>query len=234
MRIVGFVETSLVDWDGQITSVVFTGGCNFVCPFCHNAQVADDDPALPEVAWPDIAAVLERKRKWVDGVVLTGGEPAMHPELFGLCERIKRLGFKVKLDTNGSFPYVVRSLIERRLVDFVAMDIKAPLNHKYVAATGHDVEPALIRRSIRLLVESGMDHEFRCTLVPGLIDPADIPEIGAAIRGARCVVLQHFNPEGSRAESYRKKGSYTRAEAEAMAEALRPFVCEAKLRGKFV
>jgi len=234
MRIVGFIETSMVDWDGRISSVIFTGGCNLRCPFCHNAKVANDDKELEEIKWSDIAAVLERKKGWIDAVVITGGEPMMHPEIFDLCSRIKQLGPMVKMDSNGFFPYSLKELIERGLADFVAMDIKAPLNKKYSAAAGREVDCAVLRRSIRLLLESGVDYEFRSTLAPGLIDPEDIPEIGAAVKGAKSLVLQHFNPEGARTEGFRKKDSYSRKEAEEMAEALRPFVKEVKLRGKFL
>ncbi len=234
MRILGFIETSLVDWDGQIVSVIFTGGCNFRCPFCHNFELALDGPDLPETSWDEIMATLKRKRDWLDGATITGGEPMMHPEVFFLCRAIKNLGLKVKIDSNGGFPYVLKELIEQGLCDFVAMDIKAPLNEKYSLATGRQLDLAPIRRSIRLLMESGVGYEFRSTLVPGLIDPEDIPEIGAAVRGAETFALQHYNPENAPTEKFRKTGSYSKAEAEAMAVALRSFVKEVKLRGKFL
>ncbi|MGQ9708765.1 MAG: anaerobic ribonucleoside-triphosphate reductase activating protein, partial [bacterium] len=172
MRIVGFIPTSLIDWDGKITSVLFTGGCNLRCPFCHNRPVADDDPGLPTISWDEIKSLLERKLGWLDGVVVTGGEPMMHPEIFQLCVNIKQLGLKVKVDTNGSFPYPLKSLIALRLIDSVAMDIKAPLNSRYALATGRNL-PSLapFRRSIRLLLESEVEHEFRITLVPDLVNP---------------------------------------------------------------
>ncbi len=236
MRIVGFIPTSLVDWDGRIVSVIFTGGCNFVCPFCHNSQVADDDPALPAVPWKTIRAELERKLGWLDGVVITGGEPLMHPEIFELCELLKRMGLKIKLDTNGSFPYPLKRAVALRLVDFVAMDIKAPLdNRRYSMAVGRDL-PSLapLRRSLRVLFESGVDYELRITLVPGLVNLDDVEAIGAALRGARRVVLQQFVPENARSRSYQEKVPYRKGEAEAMASCLARFVSEVKLRGKFV
>ena len=234
MRLVGFTETSLVDWDGRITSVVFVGGCNFHCPFCHNFRVADDDPGLPEVEWDVIQVALVRKHDWIDAVVVTGGEPMMHPEIFGLCQNIKRLGFKVKVDTNGSFPYPLKQLIELKLVDYVAMDLKAPLDEHYGTAVGRKLDVAPIRRTIRLLRESGIEHEFRTTLVPGLVGPDDIPLMGEAVKGAPLFALQHFDPANARVPTIAEGKDYSRAEAESMAAALRPFVKEVRLRGKFL
>ena len=234
MRLVGFTETSLVDWDGRITSVVFVGGCNFACPFCHNFRVADDDPGLPEVEWDVIQVALVRKHDWIDAVVVTGGEPMMHPEIFGLCQNIKRLGFKVKVDTNGSFPYPLKQLIELKLVDYVAMDLKAPLDEHYGTAVGRKLDVAPIRRTIRLLRESGIEHEFRTTLVPGLVGPDDIPLMGEAVKGAPLFALQHFDPANARVPTIAEGKDYSRAEAESMAAAFRPFVKEVRLRGKFL
>lgn len=235
MRIVGFVPTSLVDWDGKITSVLFIGGCNFSCPFCHNAAVANDDPKLPNISWEEIKASLEHKLGWLDGVVVTGGEPLMHPEIFELCLRIKDLGLSIKLDTNGSFPYPLKQALALKLVDFVATDIKAPLNERYGVAAGRPLPNlATIRRSIKLLLESGVDYEFRITVVPGLVNPEDIPEIGAALKGAKTVMLQQFVPEDARLKRYQRKRPYTLKEVEAMGEELARFVKEVKLRGKFL
>jgi pyruvate formate lyase activating enzyme len=234
VRVVGFQETSLVDWDGRIAAVVFVGGCNFTCPFCHNHAVADDDSGLATVSLEDIGRTLHRKRDWYYGVVITGGEPMLHPEIFDLCRQMKQGGRKVKLDTNGSFPYPLKDLIELRLVDYVAMDIKAPLTDRYSAACGHPVEVAVIRRSIRLLRETGIEHEFRTTLVPGLVNPEDMPAIGAELADAPRVVLQHFQPAAARVPGYAGGRTYSQAEAEAMAESLRPFVKEVRLRGKFL
>jgi len=234
VRLVGFIETSLSDWDGRITSVVFVGGCDFHCPFCHNHRIADDDPALPEVEWDTIQVTLIRKQKWVDGVVITGGEPMMHPEVFELCRSIKRLGFSVKMDTNGSFPYPLKQLIELKLVDYVAMDVKAPLDDRYSVAAGRKLDVAPVRRTIRLLLESGIEHEFRATLVPGLVNPEDMRAIGEAVRGARKFALQHYDPANARVKTLAGGRNYTRAQAESMAEALKPFVKEITLRGKFL
>lgn len=233
MRIVGFTETSLLDWHGRIAAVLWIGGCDYSCPFCHNYRMADDDPALTLVPWEDIARTLKRKRDWYDGVVLTGGEPLMHPEIFGLCRRLNDLDLRVKVDTNGSFPYALKALVDAKLVHSVAMDVKAPLDSRYAKAAGRPVDIAPLRRTIRLLLESGIEHEFRCTLVPGLINPEDISGIGEAVRGAQAVALQEYSPKRARVAGFGGTKSYTRSEVEAMAEVLKPRVKEVRIRGSF-
>jgi pyruvate formate lyase activating enzyme len=234
MRLLGVTETSLVDWDGCVSSVLFFGGCNLRCPFCYNSELARDDPGLEEIAWPDVAAMLKRKRRFLDGVVLLGGEPMLHPEVFDLCRTIKDIGLKVKVDTNGCFPYPLQRLIELELCDFVAMDVKAPLDDTYRKAAGVDVDLAVIRRSIRLLMESGIDYEFRTTLVPGLVDADNVARIGEAVKDARRLTLQCYIPDGAASPALRKRGTYTRKEAEAMVQTLRESVKEVRLRGKFL
>jgi len=236
MRILGFIPASLIDWDGKITPVIFTGGCNFNCPFCHNTPIADDDPALPAIPFSEIKINLENKLGWIDGVVITGGEPLMHPEIFELFVELKKLHLRVKLDTNGSFPYPLKKAIALNLVDAVAMDIKAPLSvERYSIAAGRQL-PSLahLRRSIRLLLESGIDYEFRITLVPGVVNQEDISEIGKVIKEAKTVALQQFVPDNCRSPGYRQKTPYSLKDAELMRAELARFVNEVKLRGKFV
>jgi pyruvate formate lyase activating enzyme len=233
MRIVGFTETSLLDWHGRISAVLWIGGCDFACPFCHNYRIADDDPELALVPLEEIALTLRRKRDWYDGVVLTGGEPLMHPEVFELCRRLKDIGQQVKVDTNGSFPYALKALLELELVDAVAMDVKAPLDSRYARAAGRPVDIAPLRRTIRLLLESGVEHEFRCTLVPGLMNPEDIAAVGEAIKGAQAVALQAYLPKLARVKGFGGERAYTRSEVEAMAEVLKSCVREVRIRGSF-
>jgi pyruvate formate lyase activating enzyme len=233
MRIVGFTETSLLDWHGRISAVLFIGGCNFTCPFCHNHRIADDDPGLESVSLDDITRTLSRKRDWYDGVVLTGGEPLMHPEIFDLCRQLKATGQQVKVDTNGSFPYALKALLELKLVDAVAMDVKSPLDSRYAKAAGKRPDLAPLRRTIRLLIESGIEHEFRCTLVPGLIGPEDAAAIGDAVRGAQAVALQEYNGSRARVKGFGEGKPYTQVEVETMAEVLRSCVKEVRIRGSF-
>ena len=233
MRIVGFTETSLLDWHGRIAAVLWIGGCDYSCPFCHNARIANDEPALAEVPWDEIARTLRRKRDWYDGVVLTGGEPLMHPEVFELCRLLNDLGQQVKIDTNGSFPYALKTLVDSKLVHSVAMDVKAPLDSRYSKAAGRHVDVAPLLRTIRLVLESGIEHEFRCTLVPGLIDPEDITTIAGAVKGAQAVALQEYLPKQARVTGFGGTKSSTRAEVEAMAEVLKSCVKQVRIRGSF-
>jgi len=233
VRLVGFTATSLLDWHGRIAAVLWIGGCNFRCPFCHNHRIAADDPALPLVDLQVVTETLGRKRDWYYGVVLTGGEPLMHPEVFELCRRLAAVGLRVKLDTNGSFPYPLKTLLERRLVQAVAMDIKAPLDSRYAQAAGRPLELAPLQRTIRLLLESGVEHEFRCTLVPGLINPEDAAALGQTLRGAQAVALQQYLPDRARVKGFGTGKAYAQSEVEAMAEVLRRSVKEVRIRGSF-
>lgn len=233
MKILGYIPTSFSDWDGKLVSILFLGGCNYRCPFCQNYPllVAENPPVV--VDWETIAAQLRAKKQWIDGVVVSGGEPLLHPEVFGLCAAIKRLGFQVKLDTNGSMPYVLRRLCLEGLVDYVAMDIKTALDDRYFRACGGRIELGLVARSIRVLLDGQTDYEFRTTLVPGLVGRDEMSAIGKQVNGARKYALQQFVPGNARLESYRKKTPYDRHQVYELAAALRPRVKELVIRGKF-
>jgi len=233
MRIVGFLESSLVDWDGHVAPVIFVGGCNFSCPFCHNSKVARDDAELAAMPWHVVTHKLAERPGWYDCVCVTGGEPLLHPELNAMLRGLKRRKLKVKLDTNGSFPYRLKSILEHKLCDYVAMDVKSCLE-RYSAACGHPVEPAVIRRSVRILMESGANYEFRCTAVPGLVTLADIPLIGELVKGARRFYFQQFIPQEAASPALRSRKPYTAEQIQEFVSALAPYVQEIRLRGKFL
>jgi pyruvate formate lyase activating enzyme len=192
----GFIETSFLDWPGRLAAVLFLGGCNFRCPFCHNAELVLAPQRIPSIP---LAGVLERLlqlRGWVDGIVVSGGEPTLSPCLPELLGRIRAAGFEVKLDTNGSCPDVLAKLVARRLVQAVDMDLKAPLEPvAYAALAGVPVRVELIRASLDLIRLSGLPHRFRVTYVPGLLDPAAIGRLRAAVPAGSPFVLQSFNPQ---------------------------------------
>jgi pyruvate formate lyase activating enzyme len=233
MRILGFIESSLVDWDGKLSSVIFLGGCNFKCPFCHNYSLAKDSKSLKAIEWQKIESKLKSKDDWLDGVVITGGEPCMHPEIFGLCRKIKNLGLKIKIDTNGYYPYILMKLIDKKLVDYVAMDIKTALDKTYEKACGRKLEIGLINRTVKLLLTGEIDYEFRTTLVPGIVGEKEISRILESISGARLYALQQFVPKNARSETYRKKKPISRAEVEKFYDLAKTYVKVVKLRGKF-
>lgn len=231
MRIRGFIETSLLDWDKKVASVVFVGGCNFHCPFCQNSALANDSKSLPAMDWQDIKKTLEKKRKWIDGVVVSGGEPMMHPEIFGLLIKIKQSGFKVKVDTNGYYPYPLKEAIELGLVDYVAMDIKSAFDQRYFKAIGRKIEFVVIERTVRLLKECGLDYEFRFTLVPNLVTEKELIAISEKITPAKKVVLQKFVPQNARLASYRKLNTYTPEQAKQFQKLIKPYFSQVILRG---
>ena len=202
----GFIETSLVDWDGKISSVVFFDRCNFMCPFCQNWDLIINPDKFPIIEWKQIKEKLLAKKGWVDGVVLTGGEPLCdEQEAAQLCKKIKKLGLLVKVDTNGAFPDSLKKLIEHKLVDYVAMDIKAPLDKRYNTATGKQVDLENIKKSIEILMSSDTDYEFRTTCAPGIIDENAIHQIGKTIKGAKKWALQAHVPDNAYKKLYQQK-----------------------------
>lgn len=195
MKIGGLQENSLIDWDGKICSIIFTSGCNFRCPFCHNPELVVPPPE-EEGGGDRLGEILEKLGRfsdWLDGVVVTGGEPTLQADLGDALERIQRAGFAVKLDSNGSRPEVLREMIGRGLVNYLAMDIKTALeDDRYQRVCGLPVDTKVIKESIALIRASGVDYEFRTTVVPGLVGPEDVESICREIEGASRYVLQQF------------------------------------------
>jgi len=200
------IETSLVDWDGKITTVLFFDACNFRCPFCQNWELICSPEQFPVIEWSSIKEKLLKKQGWIDGVVLTGGEPLVNPkEVFELSRKVKTLNLAVKLDTNGAYPKILKKLIDAQLIDYVAMDVKAPLDRRYATAAGSKVNLDAITESITMLMTGCIEYEFRTTCVPGIIDKQNLMQIGTAIKGARRWALQAYVPENAYKEAYRKE-----------------------------
>jgi pyruvate formate lyase activating enzyme len=202
----GFIETSLVDWDGKISSVVFFDKCNFMCPFCQNWDLIINPNKFPIIEWKYIKERLQAKKGWIDGVVLTGGEPLCNEqEAAQLCGRIKELDLLVKIDTNGAFPEVMQRLIGNKLIDYIAMDIKAPIDERYNMATGKQVDLDKIKKSMTILMGGNIDYEFRTTCVPGIIDANAIHQIGKNIKSAKKWALQAHVPDNAYKTLYQQK-----------------------------
>jgi pyruvate formate lyase activating enzyme len=193
LGIKGFLPVSMLDWDGNLVSTLFTGGCNFRCPYCHNSDLVVNSHRLEDISFEVIEKHLIAKDGWLDGVVVTGGEPLIHPRLNELLKRIKSLGYCVKLDTNGALPGALQKLLEEELVDYVAMDIKTSFV-KYQQVTKLDCYPH-IKKSIQLLIASGISHEFRTTTVPGFVTEADVLQIAHFIKEGDKYFLQQFNSQ---------------------------------------
>ena len=227
------IETSLVDWDGKLTTVLFFDKCNYTCPFCQNWELLMHPEKFPAVEWSKIEGMLLSKRSWIDGVVLTGGEPLVNKkEVFEITTKIKALGFLVKLDTNGAYPEVLRDLIEKDLVDYVAMDIKAPLDERYDRAAGRKVDLSVLEQTISMLLNGKTDYEFRTTCVPRIIHTRTIEEIGIRIKGAKRWFLQQYVPENAYDEEYRQMSEISQTDANTMLEIARKYASDVEWRGK--
>lgn len=192
MRIGGFQKMTLIDYPGKIATTVFTVGCSFRCGFCHNPELVI--PAKfpkPNNMAEEFFQHLSRRKGKLEGVCITGGEPTIQPDIIEFIKKIKQMGFLVKLDSNGTQPEVLGKIIKEKLVDFIAMDIKSSPN-RYPLATGIDFDIKKIKKSVKLIMESGIDYEFRTTVVPGIHDEKDFEKIGKWIKGARAYYLQEY------------------------------------------
>jgi len=193
MKIGGLQKLSLIDYPEKISAVIFTQGCNFRCPYCHNPQLVGVKLHQPCLEEKDIFRFLENRRGRLDAVVITGGEPSLQEDLIPFIMDIRKLGFAVKLDTNGSRPRVLERLLRDGLVDFIAMDVKAPLE-KYPDVVRAPLDKDDLRESIRLVIGAKIPHEFRTTAAASLLRPEDILTIAREIDGAKRYALQRFQP----------------------------------------
>lgn len=192
----GFLETSFVDWPGKLCAILFVGGCNFRCPFCHNHPLVLAPEGMETIAFTEIMRRLAIRKNWLAGVCISGGEPTLSPGLPKMIARLKAEGWAVKLDTNGSRPEVLAQLLADNLLDMVAMDVKAPLvQDKYDRCAGCLVDLGAIRKSIELLTLSGIPHEFRMTIAPSLHTEEDIIVWATQFdRSCSRLTLHNFNP----------------------------------------
>jgi len=197
MKMGGLIPLSLSDYPGHIAAVIFTQGCNFRCPFCHNGSLIPLEPKagqlMPEQQLFDF---LEKRRWQLDAVVVSGGEPTIQPDLTEFLQRIKALGYLVKLDTNGSRPSILEIQIQLRLIDYIAMDIKAPFK-SYGRLTGMRSSISQIEQSIELIAQSGVDHEFRTTVVHSLLSDEDLQAIQKSVPSGSLCRLQDFQAENA-------------------------------------
>jgi pyruvate formate lyase activating enzyme len=191
MRLGGIQKTSLIDYPEKVSAIVWTVGCNFRCPFCYNKEVVIGNVELiPE---QKVFSYLKKRKSMLEGLVLTGGEPLLQDDIENFCEKVKKLDYLVKIDTNGTFPERLQKLIHDGLVDYIAMDVKAPLG-KYEKITNVKVDVEKIKRSIKIIRSSSVDYEFRTTFVPGFLEIQDIIEIAELLKGAKRFYLQQFKP----------------------------------------
>jgi pyruvate formate lyase activating enzyme len=234
MNIRGFVDTSFVDWDGKVSSVVFTGGCNMRCGFCYNFGLVMHPEKFDRIPVEHILDYLRENSDFLDGVCITGGEPTMQKDLEGFCKRVKELGLEIKLDTNGTNPQVLKQLIDQGLIDYAAMDVKARLDEGvYSDLVGVSLNGSVddIERSIQIIIDSGVDHEFRTTVVPGVHSKEDVRQISKSIANANRYRLQKFQPH-TRFEDLNNQSPQSDDEMEELAQIARNHVKEVSWRGR--
>lgn len=196
MKFYGFQKMTMLDYPGKVACIVFTGGCNLRCPFCHNALLVTqvDNVVYDE---EEIIEYLKKRKGLLDGICVSGGEPLLQVGLESFLQRVKELGYSIKLDTNGTFPARLKSLVEKGLVDYVAMDIKN-CKEKYEVTTGtNSFDISKIEESVNFLLSGKVDYEFRTTIVDGLHETQDIVKIGEWIKGAKKYFLQNFVDSGN-------------------------------------
>lgn len=227
MKISGLMKLTLLDFPGHVACTVFLAGCNFRCPFCHNGSLVRGGDI--EISREELLSFLKKRQGVLDGVCITGGEPLMNKDVDELIKEIKSLGYLVKLDTNGSYPEKLEKLLSADLVDYVAMDVKSS-KAGYAKACGTDVDTEKIQKSIEILKSSGIEHEFRTTVVKGIHTADDIAECAALIGADENYFLQNYKesediiaPEGL--------ASFTHDELDQILAAAQKFTPRAKLRG---
>jgi pyruvate formate lyase activating enzyme len=220
----GLEKFTLIDFPGTVAAMVYTIGCNFRCPYCHNPELVDEtvETRIPEEV---VLKFLGARKKVLEGLVITGGEPTMHDALPDFLGAVKALGYRVKLDTNGTNPAMVRALIDARTVDYFAMDIKSPLA-AYAAAVQRPVDTDAIRESIELLKNApeGVAYEFRTTVVKGILSPEDLEQIGREIQGAKRYYLQKFVSNKLLNPQFLRKTTYSDEEFETLRQTLKNYV----------
>jgi len=225
MKIGGLQKLTLIDYPGKLAATVFLFGCNFRCPWCYSSELVLAEKKQPEILEKEVISFLKERQDLLEGVVICGGEPTINKDLGKFIKKIKKLGFLVKLDTNGSNPKMLKDLI--KIVDYVAMDVKLPKD-KYKKILG--VNPENIDKSIKILKNSNIDYEFRTTVVPGILDKKDILKIAKWISGAKKYYLQNFRPEKTLDPKFEKKKPYTDEYLADIKKAISPFFKICKVR----
>ena len=203
MIIRGLQKLSLIDYSPYTCAVVFLQGCNFRCGFCHNPELVLGVGDGHEISKEEVTVFLKKRAKWLDGVCITGGEPTLNSDLPEFISSIKQLGYKVKLDSNGTNPSMLKFLLEDKQVDYLAMDIKTSLE-EYKSVVNAEVDLNNIQESVALLMSSDIESEFRTTVVPGLHKLKHFEEIGLWLKGAKRFFIQNFSPKKCLNKSFEK------------------------------
>ena len=229
MLISGFQKSSMIDYPEKISAIIFTQGCNFKCPYCHNPELNILNNRETEFSVSRVVEFLKSRVGKLDGVVITGGEPTLHKDLPGLINTIKDFGFLVKLDSNGTNYDMLEKLVLDKKVDYVAMDIKAPLE-KYNEVVCSNVPLENVKKSIELLKSDKVDYEFRTTVVKSQFSAEDFDKIGKLIEGSKKYYLQKFLPTKTLDKNYLEQETYTTEEFAPIIQNLKQYIEKVELR----
>jgi len=241
MIIGGLEKLTLLDYPDHLAAIIFTQGCNFRCHFCYNPMLVlphtgkdeknKKEKGFSPLSTEDLFLFLKERFGRLEGVVITGGEPTLHPDLPSFIKKIKDMGYLVKLDTNGTNPEMVTELIKEKLIDYIAMDLKAPLE-KYEETVNVKLDYNNIKKSVKIISQSGLPYEFRTTVVPGLLVKEDFQEMGKLIKGTAKWYLQNFKSDTDLVdENYKKQKGYTAKEMAEFAAIGREYVDLCEVRG---
>jgi pyruvate formate lyase activating enzyme len=226
----GLQKVSLIEYPGKISAIVFLGKCNFKCHFCYNIDLVKNYKKIPDISEKKILDFLETRKGLLDGVAITGGEPTLYKDLPKFIKKIKDLGFLVMLETNGSNPKMLKELIDKELINYIAMDIKAPLE-RYNEVTGVKINKKKIQKSVDIIHNSGMDYELRTTIIPKYFKKKDALAIGKWLKGSKCYYLQQFVKEKTLDKNLEKVEPYPPEKLKEFAEIMGPFFESVKIRG---
>jgi pyruvate formate lyase activating enzyme len=229
MKIGALQKVSLIDYPGEICAIVFTQGCNFMCPYCHNPELVNPElygEGLPEEA---IFSFLTKRKGKIDAVTITGGEPTIQHDLIEFVKRVRKKSYLIKIDTNGSNPEVIEKLISMKLLDYIAMDIKSPADKHKIITKSH-IGYEKITQTIKLIMKSGIPYEFRTTVLKKLLDENDILDISNSIRDARLYILQQFIPSKVLDRGFLKYESFSREELESLSKKIAQSVANILIR----
>lgn len=229
MRICGLNRTTLLDYPAHVAATIFLGGCNFCCPFCQNGDLVLRPESQPMIAKEEVTDFLKKRKGILTGVCITGGEPTLEKGLEAFIAEIKEMDYLVKLDTNGYRPEIIKELLDKELLDYIAMDIKNSRERYCETAGLRQMDIGKIKETIDMVMGSGADYEFRTTLVKELHEKEDMIAIGKEIKGAKAYFLQGYRESGGVIAA--GLHAYSKEEMEEMASLIRPFVPNVQLRG---
>lgn len=231
MKIGGLQKTTLIDFPGRVAATIFLSGCNFRCPWCYSPELVlpEKIKKQPKISEKYFFSFLKKKKGLLEGIVICGGEPTINKDLISFIKEIKKMGYLIKLDTNGSNPKQLKELIDKKLIDYVAMDVKLPKD-RYKEVFGTKIDIKDIEKSINILRKGKIDYEFRTTVVPNIHKKEDIIKIAKWIQGAKRYYLQDFRPEKTIDEKFEKIKSYSKEYFLEIQKAIAPFfkICQVR------